>query len=109
MKQLLTLIFSAFILFSAGAVQANDLDLARQGGQVGETRTGYIAAIGNADVATQTLIMEVNRKRKAHYQSISAQNGQPLDVVQKIAAEKIINGLPAGVHYQTEQGGWAKK
>ena len=55
------------------------------------------------------LVSEVNLKRRAEYERISGENGQPVDVVAKIAASNIINGLPKGARYKDNSGKWATK
>jgi uncharacterized protein len=93
------------VLFSFPAL-AMDLQSARAQGLVGEGRDGYVVAI---DGSAQGLVDEVNGKRRAEYTRISKENGQPVDVVAKIAAESIIEGLPSGAKYQGADGGWKRK
>ena len=90
------------VLFSFPAM-AMDLQSARAQGLVGEGRDGYVVAL---DGSAQSLASDVNAKRKAEYARISKENGQPVDVVAKIAAESIIEGLPAGAKYQDSSGNW---
>ena len=85
---------------------AMDLQGARAQGLVGEKLDGYVQAI---DGSAQTLVDEVNAKRKAEYARISAENGQPVSVVAKIAAEQIISNLPSGAKYQGAEGSWKTK
>ena len=87
---------------------ALDLHEARASGQVGEKLNGYVSALKDtADV--QALVAEINAKRKQEYARISAENSQPVDVVAKLAAEQIINGLEPGVFYQAADGSWKKR
>lgn len=82
-----------FVLSSAVALLAVpalaiDLQAARAQGAVCENSSGYIQKVsGGADV--DALVVQVNAGRKAEYEKISAANGQPVDVVGKIAAGKI--------------------
>lgn len=82
---------------------AMDLQEARVKGVVGERLDGYVEAL---DSSAQSLAGDVNAKRRAEYNKISQQNGQPVDVVAKIAAERIIGGLPSGAKYQGADGSW---
>jgi len=98
---ILTLL-GALLAFPAFAL---DLQQARNSGMVGEKLDGYVAAL-QATPEVNTLVTEVNAKRKQEYARISAENGQPITIVAKLAAEQIINKLPAGARYQSPDGGW---
>jgi uncharacterized protein len=91
-----------FVLLSFPAM-AMDLQGARTQGLVGEGRDGYVVAL---DGSAQGLADEVNAKRKAEYARISKENGQPVDVVAKIAVEQIVANLPSGAKYQDSSGNW---
>lgn len=106
-RTLFTAFFAAALLF-AGQAFALDLSQARSQGLVGERLDGYVAAVKSTPDA-QAVVSDVNARRKAEYERISKQNGQPVSVVGTIAAEKIINGLPSGSMYQGAGGGWARK
>ncbi len=86
----------------AAALELSD---ARKQGVIGEKTDGYVAAI-KASGDVNKLVSEVNAKRKAEYTRISKENGQPVDVVAKLAAPQIISGLPAGSLYQANDGTW---
>jgi len=87
---------------------ALDLQQARGTGQVGEKLDGYVAAIaGTPEV--KTLVADVNAKRREEYTRISKQNGQPVNIVAKLAAEEVINKLPPGSAYQGSDGSWKKR
>ena len=107
MKKLFA-VMSVMITMAAAPVSALELQEARAQGAVGETQAGYVAKItGGEDVAT--LVADVNLKRRAEYERISAENRQSVDVVAKIAASKIIAGLPQGAKYKDNKGKWAAK
>jgi uncharacterized protein YdbL (DUF1318 family) len=95
-------VLSALIAFPAMAL---DLHQARASGMVGEKLDGYAAAI-KATPEINALVADVNAKRKQEYARISKQNGQPVDVVAKLAAAQIINSLDAGSSYQDADGNW---
>lgn len=67
---------------------ALDLHEARSSGQVAETPEGFIKAV-KPSPEVDALVAEVNAKRRAEYQRISKENGQPVDVVGKLAAPQI--------------------
>lgn len=106
MKKILALaIMLNMVTFAAWAL---DLQSARVQGLVGETRAGYVAPLGGgADVSNLTA--EVNNKRRAEYKRISAENGQPVDVVAKLAFPQIVANLPSGAKYQDSNGSWVTK
>ena len=94
----------AILLFATPAL-ALDLQGARVQGIVGEKNDGYIAVLKSSPEA-EALAVEVNAKRKQEYVRISKENGQTADVVGKLAAPQIMNGLPAGAQYQDGNGNW---
>ncbi|MCE3233274.1 MAG: hypothetical protein K0R98_1531 [Rickettsiaceae bacterium] len=84
------LIYSAIIavLLSTTSAFALDLQQARSEGLIKENPDGYISA-AKSSPEVQELVKDVNEKRKAEYTRISKENGQPVDVVAKLAAEQI--------------------
>ena len=97
----------AIALIAAPAL-ALDLHSARSQGLVGEKADGYVAAI-TPSAEVNELVNEVNAKRRAEYTRISKQNGQSVDVVSKLAAPQIQQGLEAGSMVQDANGGWKKR
>ncbi len=87
-------IFFAASLIASSAF-ALDLHAARSSGQVGELPTGYVTAL-KPSAEVSALVAEVNAKRRAEYERISKQNGQPVDVVGKLAAPQIAKSVAAG-------------
>ncbi len=105
MKHTNTVILAAVAVAWALPALALDLSTARGQGLVGEKTDGYITAI-KSSAETDALVNEVNAKRKAEYARISKENGQPVDVVGKVAAEQVIGNLPKGAMYQDASGQW---
>ena len=103
-----TFALAAFLAIMSFPAFALDLQHARAAGSVGETSSGYIAAIKKTP-EVEALVAEVNAKRKQEYVKISQSNGQFVDVVARVAAEQIINNLEAGSLYQAADGTWAKR
>jgi uncharacterized protein YdbL (DUF1318 family) len=83
----------AMILAALPAL-ALTLDEARKDGLVAEQPTGYVKVV-KSSAAVEELAKNVNEGRKAEYIRISNENGQPLDVVAKLAAEQIAKKLGA--------------
>lgn len=108
MKRNFALALFAGVLLFAGSAFAMDLSQARSQGVVGEKLDGYVGVVMPSADAT-AVSNEVNTRRRAEYEKISKQNGQPVSVVAKVAAETIINGLPAGSMYQGADGAWKRK
>lgn len=89
---------------------ALDLDSAKKKGMVGEKEDGYIGAVSESpsdDV--KALIEDINNKRREKYQDISRSNGQPLNVIEKLTAQKIYERLESGEYYVDDSGKWTKK
>ncbi len=108
MKKLFFII--SVIIFSATSAWAVDLETARKTGLVGEKPDGYVEAVsGSPSAEIAGLVQDINKKRKAAYKDISTKNGQALDLVEKLAAEKIIKNLGAGEYYKDEGGNWVRK
>ena len=99
-------ILTLLLVLLSFPAMAMDLQGARAKGIVGEKLDGYVQAL---EPSAQGLVDEVNAKRRAEYARISKENGQPIDVVARIAAEQIIGGLPAGAKYQDTNGNWKTK
>lgn len=108
MKQIITISLVLACLAYAPAALALDLQSARTQGLVGEKPDGYVAAV-QSSAEVNALVADVNAKRKQEYTRISKENGQPVDVVAKLAAPQIIEKLPSGAMYQGPDGGWKKK
>lgn len=109
MKLIKIKIFTFLIaLFLAPSAFSLDLKEAREKGMFGEKRDGTIEVMINNAEAVK-LAEEINSLRLQEYQKISSNNGQPLDVVRKIAFKQIVENLPAGSYYKNEAGTWTKK
>ena len=106
MKRLIALTLTLIAL--ASPAWAISLDDAKAKGMVGERLDGYIGVVHNTAEA-QSLVTQINGARKAEYQKIAARNGQPVSVVEKLAAAKLIERLGNGMYYQDASGSWKQK
>ena len=109
MKKFIVLLLVALALGPVAAF-AIDLDAAKQSGLVGERPDGYLGIVTagpSADVVS--LVEDINRKRKVKYQEISQKNGQALQVVETLAAKKVIERIEPGRYFMDEAGKWVKK
>ena len=108
MKRTLIAAFFAIGLFLTSQAFAMELSQARTQGLVGEKLDGYIAVV-TASPDANAVVADVNSRRREEYAKISKDNGQSLAVVGKVAAARIIDGLPAGSYYKGADGSWKKK
>lgn len=89
---------------------ALSLEEAKSQGLVGERLDGYISAVSSNPSAEVTrLVSEVNAKRKEAYAQIAAKNGQPVAVVEKLAAAKLVERAERGHYYMDVGGNWKRK
>lgn len=104
------LLGSYLLLFSSSPVLAITLLQAKQQGLVGETNTGFIAAIKPSNTpAVNRLIRSVNSHRQETYQAISQSHDLPLNTVKQRAYHKAIEKTQVGHFYQNNHGSWQKK
>lgn len=109
MKRTFALVAILFSVMAAPAL-AIDLDSAKAQGLVGERPDGYIGAVSsNPSGEVVGLVSNINGARKQQYTSIATKNAQPLPVVEKLAAEKLIQRLGSGQYYMSKSGNWVKK
>ncbi|WP_158966443.1 YdbL family protein [Paraglaciecola sp. L3A3] len=97
---ILSLLFSSLV-FAIG------LDEAKQKGLVGEKDNGYLGiVVAQSDV--QSLVNDINAKRKAVYVKLAAKNGITVQQVEKLAAQKAYEKTDRGL-YLWINGKWVKK
>jgi uncharacterized protein YdbL (DUF1318 family) len=97
-------------LVRISAAQAQDLDAARQAGFVGERPDGYIGQVDpGAPAWAVQLIDKINAERRQRYIELAESNGTSVEAVQVVAAQKIIDRLPAGSYYMDSGGAWVQK
>lgn len=89
---------------------ADPLDDAKAAGQVGEQLNGYLGIVApSAPPAVKALVTDINAKRRVAYMDIMKKNGQPLNVVETLAGQKLVERTPSGEFYQNASGAWVKK
>lgn len=99
-------IFALSLLLALPAF-ALGLGEAKSGGLVGETSSGYLAAIKPSS-EVDALVADINGKRKAQYKKIAEKNSISLQAVEVRAGKKAIEKTPAG-EFVNSGGGWQKK
>lgn len=107
--------FALAIMFIAGGLTtatpafAIDLQTARAKGLVGETQSGYVAAVRSPSGEVAKLIAKVNSARRARYRQLAQRNNLRVEEVASVTAPRIISALPAGSYFQAGSGGWRRK
>jgi uncharacterized protein YdbL (DUF1318 family) len=103
------LCFAIAVAFPSTAL-AIDLDTAKSQNLVGETPSGYLAAVsGSASAEVQQLVAQINSQRRSAYQNIAQSNGTSLTEVEKLAGQKAINNTSPGRMVKLPNGSWVKK
>ena len=86
-----------------------DLGAAKSGGLVGEQENGYLGLVqADAPSAVRSLVADVNRQRRARYQTIAQKNDISLEDVETRAGQTAIDRSPRG-HYVKVLGRWRQK
>jgi len=107
MKKILVTIILFFAVQSAWAI---DIHAAKDQGLVGEATSGYLAAVQSpASNDVKALIADVNKKRKAQFESTAQKTGTTLAQVQNRFYELAVQKTQAGHYYQDSAGTWVKK
>jgi uncharacterized protein YdbL (DUF1318 family) len=94
-------------IFFSSVVFAISLDEAKDKGLVGEKDNGYLGLVVEQNDA-QSLVNNVNAKRKIVYLKLAEKNGITLQQVEKLAAQKAYKKTNSG-HYLWMNGRWIKK
>jgi uncharacterized protein len=93
------------VAFSAFALS---LDEAKAKGLVGERPNGYLGSVNPSNTEAQSLIEDVNRKRRQAYEEIAKRNRTDIRAVETLAGEKAIQNTTPG-NFIDGPGGWLKK
>lgn len=107
MKILLATIFMFFAVQSAWAIDIHD---AKDQGLVGEAKSGYLAAVKSpASTEVNSLVADVNRKRKAQFAKTANSTSTTVAQVANRFYELAVQKTAAGHYYQNAGGRWVKK
>jgi uncharacterized protein YdbL (DUF1318 family) len=99
----------ASLVLLGGPALAGSLDEAKAAGLVGETPTGYLAAVeANPAPDIVALVNEVNAKREAAYAQIAADTASSVDQVAAVTAEKLYQQAAPG-EFLLVDGQWVRK
>ncbi|MBK1872008.1 YdbL family protein [Marinobacter sp. 1-3A] len=108
--------FSALVLAFCLALPAmamsldeakNALESAKSQGLVGETPSGYLAAV-SADQKAQDIVSAINDARREAYKEIAEKHGIAVTKVETVAGQKAVEKTPAGQYIWVGER-WIKK
>ena len=89
--------------FAAGPAAAQSLDDLRASGAVGERYDGYAVA---RDPGAESVVQQVNRKRRKIYEERAAAQGATSDQVGALYAPQIMGKAPPGTWFLEKNGQW---
>jgi len=107
MRKLRIVAVLALSLLSTTALALTLTD-ARQQGRVGETQSGYLAAL-KQDNETLALVKKINQARSESYQQLAQSNNLPQQEVARLAGKKLIDKAQPGEYVQGINGQWVRK
>ena len=96
------------VLIMSGTASALAIDQAKQQGRVGETLSGYLAAV-KQDPETLAFVEKINVGRLEKYKEIATKNNIKADDVAKMTGEKLITRAGIGEYVRGINGMWVKK
>lgn len=113
LKRRSVLLFMSLFIAGASLVSpalALTLDEARAQGLVGERPDGLVGAVStNASSEVRTLVSQINAARLDSYRALARQDGAPLQAVQAIAGEKLLQIARQNRWYtMNASGGWSR-
>ena len=101
-------IFTTCLLLIAQPAYSIDLQTAKDQGLVGETTSGYLAAVKSPSPEVSALIESINSQRKQKFKEIAARNNTSLEAVEQLAGKKAIEKSAHG-DYIKVGGSWQQK
>lgn len=107
MKRISILLVTLFFSFNVFAL---DLKTAKANGIVGETQSGYLAAVkANPSKETLTLLNQINNKRKLAYKKSATKAGVAINVIETRIGQRLYERAMAGAYLKDNQGNWYRK
>jgi len=91
------------------AAWALDLGEAKRNGWIGERRDGYLGVVDGAPAEAQALVSQINQERRTAYDSVAASNSVPLNQVEALAGQKLIERAAPGEFVMDAAGRWIRK
>ena len=103
------LLIAAIACVAVSTFAAMNLGEAKSAGIVGEQADGYVGLVkANASAEAESLVAEINSKRRARYEDIAKKNGIEVSAVEARAGQRAIEKTAPG-NYIKAAGGWRKK
>lgn len=85
----------------------NALESAKSQGLVGETPTGYLAAVTSGSRARE-IVSAINDARRDAYNQIAEKHGIAVTKVETVAGQKAVEKTPSGQYIRVDEH-WIKK
>ena len=101
-------IFTTCLLLIAQPAYSIDLQTAKDQGLVGETTSGYLAAVKSPSAEVSALIDNINSKRKEKFKEIAERNNTSLESVEQLAGKKAIEKSAPGSYVKVGSS-WQQK
>lgn len=92
----------------SSTAHALTIDEAKKQGRVGETLSGYLAAV-KQDAETLAFVEKINAGRTEKYKEIAIKNNTKVDDVARMTGEKLVARAVAGEYVRGINGMWVKK
>jgi uncharacterized protein YdbL (DUF1318 family) len=108
MMKTVKIIFCALALTLSGSVWALTIDEAKQQGRVGETLSGYLAAV-KQDQETLDFVNRINQGRAQKYQELAEKNKIKVNDIAKMAGQKLVDRAAPGEYVRGINGLWTQK
>jgi uncharacterized protein len=107
-KALTGTLVAAALTLSAPAFAQRDpaYDAARKSGQVGEKVDGYLGVVGSQPAAIQSMVADLNIKRRANYAERAQAQRATLEEYALTQGCMLISRTEAGEKYQAPDGSW---
>ncbi|WP_444996121.1 YdbL family protein [Aliikangiella sp. IMCC44359] len=96
-------------LFLSSSAFALDLSSAKKDGLVGEQFNGYLGIVTGTNPEVASLVKEINRKRKQHYEQIAQKRNTKLKQVELVAGNTAIKKTLKGNYIKLQGASWKKK
>lgn len=108
MRRIVLSFVTGVLLLLSMSLQALTLDEARSRGLVGETLSGYVAAVVQ-DSEAQALVKKINAARLESYEQLARSNNLKVDDVARLAGQKLVERAQPGDYVRGINGQWLRK
>ena len=106
-------LIGALPLLAAHTLPASAQDglaAAKASGLVGERADGLLGLVSaKAPANVRELVNQVNEERRKQYEQVARSTGRPLQEVQAVAGQRLVNATPSGQFVMDSGGRWVKR